>query len=172
VSLLAATRELLSLWRGFVGEMVDDCPAEVLHAVVPGSTANSIAATFAHMVMTEDVFVQRRLRNSTLLYEEGGWRERTGIAFIGDPPLQTEEWSRGVHMDVEPFRGYAEAVYASTDALLAEYTDDDMDRPAQALIRESTVGKIILIGITTHFLTHAGEIAALRGTFGLKGLPF
>jgi hypothetical protein len=168
-----ASREVLSsFWHGLVAQMVAECSPDVLHKVVPGSSINSIAATYAHMVMTEDLLVQARLKGVRVLFESEGWDERTGIAFIGDPPMQTPDWASGLRMDVDTFRGYATAVHAATDAYLANLPDDEVDRTTQGLFRETSVGRVIVLGICTHFLTHAGEISALKGTFGLKGLPF
>jgi hypothetical protein len=167
-----ASREALSFWHGLVDQMLSECSPEILHQVTPASTVNSIAATYAHMLMTEDVIVQARLRGVSVLFQSGAWQERTGIAFIGDPPMQTQDWASGLRMDIDTFRDYAAAVHGATDTYLADLADAELDRTTQGLIRETTVGRIIVLGVCTHFLTHAGEISALKGTFGLKGLPF
>ena len=42
----------------------------------------------------------------------------------------------------------------------------------QGPVGESTVGCMIVNILATHFPQHIGEIAALKGVHGLKGLPF
>ncbi len=166
------SRETLAFWRGTLDQMLSDCSEETLHRTLPGSTINPIAAIYAHVVMAEGVFVQARLKGESVLFQSQGWEERTGVPFIGDPPMQSHGWASGLRMDLGTFRDYASAVYAATDGYLANLPDEELDRATQGLMRETTVGRIIATGVCTHFLTHAGEISALKGAFGLKGLPF
>jgi len=63
-------------------------------------------------------------------------------------------------------------VYEATDAYLRGLADDDLEVTKIGLFRESTVGRMLMAGVYAHAVGHAGEIAALRGTFGMRGLPF
>lgn len=166
-------QEQLEFWHGTLGQMVRECDAETLHRTAVGSTANTIAATYAHVVLFEDFFVQTKLREQpATMFESEGWGERTGVAPSGWPPLQTPEWSAGVRLDPATFAPYAARVYQATDAYLRGLSDDDLEITKMGLFRESTAGRMLMAGVYAHAVSHAGEIAALRGTFGMRGLPF
>jgi hypothetical protein len=86
--------------------------------------------------------------------------------------MQTEEWAAGVKMDYASFQQYANAVFAQTDAYLGALPDSEMERKIQGPAGETTIGWMIVNILATHFPQHLGEIAALKGVHGKKGLPF
>jgi len=75
-------------------------------------------------------------------------------------------------MDLSTFQEYADAVFAATDAYVADLPDSELERKIQGAIGEYTVGWGIAILLCQHAAQHSGEIAALKGIQGLKGLPF
>ena len=78
-------------------------------------------------------------------------------------------------MDVSAFREYSALVYRATDDYLAGLTDAGIDAPLLAAAtggRQVPAGFMIVRVMATHFPAHAGEVAALLGVAGLKGLPF
>jgi hypothetical protein len=75
-------------------------------------------------------------------------------------------------MDLPKFQEFAKAVYANTDAYLATLSDADLERKIQGPAGETTLGWFLTTILATHFPGHAGEIAALKGVQGMKGLPF
>lgn len=164
-------RTQLDFWHGTIEQMMADCGG-VLHKEIPGSTANSIAATYAHGVIAEDVIANVFLQGGQPLYHAGGWEAKTGVAFPGVPPAMTPEWSAAIKMDLPAFQQYAKAVYAATDAYLAALPDADLDKTTQGPFGETTIGWMVSMLLATHPVGHAGEIAALKGVHGLKGLPF
>src|SRR5262245_30749612 len=91
---------------------------EQAHWAPPG-TANTIAATYAHVVASEDVFVQETLgRRPTL--ERSDWLGRDGISLpVPRRGADWFAWSRRVRVDLPAARAYAAAVYAASDAYLA-----------------------------------------------------
>jgi hypothetical protein len=95
------------------------------------------------------------------------------VASPGMPPAITPEWASALTMDLPRFQEYAEAVFAATDAYLADLPDAGLDRKIQgATGGEYTLGWGIAILLGQHGAQHSGEIAALKGVQGLKGLPF
>jgi hypothetical protein len=83
------------------------------------------------------------------------------------------EWARGVKLNLAPFREYAKAVYAATDAYIAGLSDADLERKVQTgFVGEQTVAFVMSSILAWHAAQHTGEIAALKGVQGLKGLPF
>ena len=55
---------------------------------------------------------------------------------------------------------------------VASLPDSELERKIQGQIGEYTLGWGITILLCQHEAEHSGEIAALKGVQGLKGLPF
>jgi hypothetical protein len=165
-------RETLAFWHKQVADSVAELRPEYLHGIAPGSSMNTIAATYAHIVMSEDLLIQDRLRGVQPIFGAGNWDQKTGLPWIGDPPMQSPEWLAAVRVDPQSFAPYAADVFDATDAFLGSMPDADLDRTVMGLARETTAGQLLIVGVMVHFVAHAGEIAAIKGTFGMKGLPF
>ena len=167
-----SVRTQLDFWHGTMEQMIGECAGDILHRDIAGSTVNSIAATYAHAVIAEDVIGHVFLQGAQPLYQAGGWEAKAGVAFPGVPPAMTEEWAAAVKMNLPSFQEYAKAVYATTDAYLAKVADEELDRKTQGPFGETTIGWMVSMLLATHPVGHAGEVAALKGVHGLKGLPF
>jgi DinB superfamily len=168
---IALVRSNLSDAHWLLEQVVGGLAEEHLHWVPPG-TANTIAATYAHVVGSEDVFVRETLLGGKAL-GDADWAGRTGI----DRPIPRRgadwfQWSRRVRVDVAAARAYAAAVYAATDAYLAGLEPDALARPPSAPVPGGqTLSWLINNLLVEHAALHAGEIAVLRGLQGLQGLP-
>ena len=168
-----AVKQQLGFWHGILGQVMADCDTKALNARLPGASIGSIASIYAHAVFSEDGIVNGMLQGKQTLYEAGGWEAKTGAKWPGTPPLQRPEWSAAVNMKDRPaFDEYAKAVYAATEAYVGSLSDADLERKTQGPIGETTVGFMVINIVGTHLTGHAGEIAALKGVQGLKGLPF
>ncbi len=163
-------RQQLGFWHGTLKGMMADC-GDTLNKVVPGATINSIAAVYAHTVWSEDMIVNGMLLGKPLSYKTNDWEAKTGVPFPGDSP-ELADWAKSFKMDYPKFKEYADAVFANTDSYLANVTDADLDAKTQTPIGEQTKGWAVATILGTHLPQHAGEIAALKGVHGLKGLPF
>ena len=168
----SAVRQQLGFWHGALEQMVSDCSQEVLHKNLPEATITSIASIYAHIVFSEDFIVHGWLQGKPILYEAQGWGPKLGVKFPGPPPEMTPEWGRAVRMDLPPFQEYAKAVHAATDAYLAGLPDAELERKVQTPAGEQPIAWAIATILGTHAPQHIGEIAALKGVQGLKGLPF
>ncbi|HEV8639210.1 MAG TPA: DinB family protein [Chloroflexota bacterium] len=168
---VAVVRGSLSDAHWLLEQVVDGLAEEHLHWVPPG-TANTIAATYAHVVGSEDVFVQEILLGRTPL-GEGEWSGRAGISLrVPRRGADWFEWSRRVRVDVVTARAYAAAVYAASDAYLAGLEPDALGRPPSAPVPGGqTLGWLVNNLLVQHAALHGGEIAVLRGIQGLHGLP-
>jgi hypothetical protein len=85
-----------------------------------------------------------------------------------------DDWARGVQIDLPTLRGYAQAVYANTDAYLANMTPEEWNRPLDLTavgMGQSTVSEL-LTNILLDGAAHCGEISAVKGLQGLQGYPF
>lgn len=154
--------------RRSVDRTMKDMTSELFNYAPPG-TANTISATFIHFLHDEDHFIQDLIQGKPTVWETGGWSEKTGIQ---KPPGIGEDWSdfKRRRVDIQPFLDYKAAVWSATDAYLAELTEEDLDRKVNFAGGERTVADILLLS-AAQSLSHIGEIAALKGIQGAKGLP-
>ncbi len=140
----------------------------------PPGTAHPIGATYAHMVLSEDWFVQTHLQSRLPLYD-GIWAGKTGFSAPQPEGGAWEEWACTVEVDLPALRAYAGAVYAASDAYLAGLEPEELDRevpfpPGSSMTRSFGLAlSSVLIG---HHGNHCGEIAAVKGLQGLRGYPF
>jgi hypothetical protein len=117
------------------------------------------------------MIVNGMLLGKPLMYKTDGWEAKTGAAFPGDN-LALADWAKSFKMDYPKFKEYADAVFANTDSYLANVAAADLDAKTQTLIGEQSKSWVVANLLGTHLPQHAGEIAALKGVHGLKGLPF
>lgn len=136
-----------------------------------GSTIQSIATVYAHTVMSEDYLMNDRINERAPVFQRENWAEKVGIgmpSFGGD----YEGWVASIpNVDIGTLRAYAEAVYAESDATMADLTESDLDRTV-TFVDEMPLGSFLGTIIAWHAVHHAGEICALKGVLGGKGLPF
>ncbi len=145
---------------------------------VPAGTANSIAVTYAHLLMSEDVVTSTMLKGVRPLYE-GEFKNKTGISDpmpdMGGDWVNYPAWVRDVKVDLEKAKKYAKAVYAQTQDYLDTLTDSDLEKKIDmsALGMDKVDARYLLTDfIIGHAYSIAGEIAVLKGIQGLKGYPF
>ena len=152
-------------------EVVGGLTDEQTHWAPPG-TANTIAATYAHVVASEDVFVHETLQRGATL-ERGDWLGRDGISLpVPRRGADWFAWSRRVRVDLRAARAYAAAVYAASDAYLACLDPEMLVRaPDVPVPGGQTLSWLVHNLLVQHAALHSGEIAVLRGIQGLQGLP-
>jgi hypothetical protein len=126
-----------------------------------------IAAQLAHAVTAEDaMFALTILKQPAPLFATA----KTGMS---SPPPQGDwsGWGRAMKLDQAQFRGYAQQVYAQTDAALGTLSDADLNN-----IVDTPAGKMPLLAFLSVLLmngaVHSGEISAIKGLQGLKGYAF
>ena len=166
-------RDLLRGQLTWVHQLLDgtmsDCSQETADFQGEGWTVNPISAIYAHIAMTQDGIVHGLVQGRPTLLETDGWAERLGIEAAG--PRDDSSWA-GKTFDLATVRAYAAAVQAATDAFLAEAGDDVLERPMETPMGEQRAIDVLANVGVTHVASHWGEIAALRGVRGEKGLPF
>jgi hypothetical protein len=165
-----AIRQQLAFWHGVGNQVMGDC-GDALNNRLSDAKVGSISSIYAHAVFAEDGIVRGMFQGKPILFQEGGWELKTGVKHPGGP-IQSSDWAAGVNMDLAKFQDYAKAVFEQTDAYLASLSDAELERKIQGPVGETTVGWMLVNILATHFPQHMGEIAALKGVQGLKGLPF
>jgi hypothetical protein len=154
------------------GTLAGGAPDQV-QAVPPG-TANPIGATYAHVVLWEDMGVHGLLQGHPPL-SSGSWAGRTGLSQLPplDRPGHWEEWSRRVAVDLPALRSYAEAVYQATDEYFGSLPDAELDREIDltAMGFGRPPAAWVIANMLQNVALHCGEIAVLKGLRGMAGYP-
>lgn len=104
------------------------------------------------------------------VWDAGGPSKKTGVK---KTPGIGENWDEFKHLHLGPtgFLEYQKAVWAAIDAYMAGLTAKDLDCKVKLGPRELTVAELLMLA-ANQALSHSGEIAALNGMQGAKGLPF
>lgn len=135
----------------------------------PPGTVSSIRAIFLHMLTIEDGYVQHTLLNQPRIWEVQGWQARLGSR----APWRGESWDdlEEVTLTLEQVAEFQLVVREATNAYVARLTDEDLDRRVEFEGRERRIADVLSM-LVVHNLSHAGEIAALKGVQGAAGLSF
>lgn len=172
MSSTAFLREQLREAHDFLDETLGDVTDEELHWLPPG-TANPIGATFAHVVMGEDLMINGLVRGVAPLF----YTSFAGRFGLSEPPPMPNQgdwdaWARKVRVDLPALREYAKAVYENSDEYVASLNDDDLAKDIDLSLFEMGVkplswflGNVVL----SHVTTHCGEVACLKGLQGGHG---
>ncbi len=166
-------REQLRWSHDTIEQAVADLPPEDLHRRIPGATIDSIAAVYAHAVVSEDWLISRFVRRRPPLFERDGWAERVGLRPWSEHG-PSEDWSAAVPTcDFAALREYARRVYAASDDVLGSLSAADLDRPVVfGPLGEMPLGAFLASIVAAHTSHHGGEICALKGVLGYQGLPY
>jgi uncharacterized damage-inducible protein DinB len=159
----------LSSLREQANDTLKDTTDEQLNWAPPG-TVNSIKATYLHLVTCEDIYIQNVLRDQPLVWETGGWGKRIGIENI---PGVGDGWAevQAAQLTLGSLLEYDQAVQAETRAYLEKLNDKELTRVVKFYDNDAPAAAV-LVFLVTHSSGHLGEIAAVKGMQGVKGLPF
>jgi hypothetical protein len=161
--------QLIAAVRHQTDASMKDTTVEQFNWTPPG-TASPISAIFIHLLNSEDFFIQTIIQGKPKLWEEGGWGEKTCVKNTPDYGGNWDEFKH-ITLALEPILAYQRAAYAATDSYLDKLTPDELERKVKFAGGEHTVASMV-IHTACHTLSHAGEIAVLKGIQGVKGLPF
>lgn len=134
---------------------------------LPEGTANNIGVTYAHVLNTQDGVIHRTFGDGKTIWESEGWGEKLGLPNVA---RLSPEKARDFSIDLEKYNEYAERVLAAVDAYLETLTEEELNREVQGYRGPTPVGMMIAGLLTNHTAEHMGEVAAIKGTLGLKGL--
>lgn len=156
-------------------EAVSDLTPEEWHYSLPGTT-NNIAFLMWHSVRTEDNILRFILQGRAPIWNEGNWHERLGLPpRVQGTGMATEE-ARAFHIaDLPLFMQYIDEVWREYEDFLAGISDGGQAlserivtvKPLGNMPAILTIGQVCI----SHLFIHLGEISALRGAMGKKGLP-
>jgi uncharacterized damage-inducible protein DinB len=161
--------QMIEAAHGQTDDSMKDTTAEQFNWTPPG-TANPISAVFVHLLNSEDFFIQSIIQEKQRLWEKGDWGKKTGVK---NTPGYGGNWDEFKHasLALDPVMAYQQVVRAATEAYLEQLTPEELERKVKFAGGERSVSSMLIL-LTSHTLCHAGEIAALKGVQGTKGLPY
>jgi hypothetical protein len=155
--------------RHWYSSTVSDVTEELAN-YVPDGRAHPIGALMAHILQSEDGFIQGVLQGKPTIWEAGGWSARLGVP---DMFYQDNATARGAHIDPEAIAAYQGEVYAATDRYLSALSDADLDREVDPFgVGPQPVGSALIMFVLGNTFAHTGEISALKGVQGAVGYHF
>ena len=136
---------------------------------VPEGTVSPIGVIWLHLVATQDKFVAT-LSGKEPLWQSEGWDRKFGVE---KAPGFGMDWStyQGMDWSMELLQGYTLAVKAFVQRAIDSMDNETLDERVK-LFTDSDPKSDVWILLIGHTLHHCGEIAAINGVFGGKGLPF
>ncbi len=160
-------RQSTKSW-GWFEDTVSDVTTEQANWWPPG-TANSIGATYLHVVINADVEVNRLIHHGEPLVEQ--WGGNVGQPLEYDPD-RFDRWVRHGPVEWGLLRRYGRAVHASVLASLDGLTEAQLDMPVD--MTRAGLGMwqgrdLFDLHGYSHPQQHGGEIAVLKGLQGGVG---
>ena len=155
--------------RSQIDATVEDLTEEVFNWLPPG-TINPISAILIHVVSGEDFFIQSVLQGKPMYWETQEWGQKIGVKA---PPRPEQSWDefRTTKIMVAPVRAYEKVNRAATDTYLSNLTVDELDRQVN-FVGDVIPAAEVLTSLVVHIANHSGEIAAIKGMQGIRGLPY
>ena len=165
---VASIKETLGLARQYLEAAIQETEAATLARRLPSATIGPIGEIYGHTIGNEDWAFNQLIQGKDLLLKSGGWAAKLGL----DPDATEHDWNTVAQDHFAALQEYGKAVFATTDAFLDSISDADLDKAIDFFGRRESMGWVIADTVLVHVAFHSGEIAALKGVMGLKGLPW
>lgn len=131
----------------------------------PEGTANPIGKNHVHSLTAVDFFLNFLAQGKAPLWS--GFAASTGL-----PQNSLEIWKFEGKIPLDAIASYGQDVQKSALDYLATLSDGDLDRELDTRVFGTQNVGFLLQLAGMHTVGHTGDIAALKGLQGLKGLPF
>jgi hypothetical protein len=146
-------------------EMTANGMTDEQYNLAPAGTANSPAKSHVHALTSMDFFVNGVIGQRPLQW--AGFAAEQGL-----PANPMEIWGYTGTIKLEPMQAYSGKVKEAVLDYVGSLKDSDLDRKIETqFFGTQTAAWIIQLGVV-HLTGHAGDVAAIKGIQGLKGLPF
>lgn len=130
----------------------------------PG-TCNAAAKSHVHALTGFDFFVLNKAKGGEMLWPQFG--PKHGLS--ANP---TEIWGFTATISGAAIKEFAEQIQKATLDYIATLSDADLDREVDTQFFGKQSLAFVLQLAAMHAAGHAGDVAAVKGMQGLKGLPF
>lgn len=162
----AASYAKLQLEQAFnLMNAASDGMDEAQYNWAPAGTCNSVAKSHVHAVTSIDFFLNSVAQGKPLAWPEHGPK-------AGLPANPMEIWSFSGAVPMAAINEYSRQMQKAALAYVETLSDGDLDREidTQFFGKQSLAYIVQLVGL--HCAGHTGDISAVKGAQGLKGLPF
>jgi hypothetical protein len=131
----------------------------------PAGSCNPAAKSHVHILTAVDLFINGICKGGTAKWPEFAAKHEL-------PTQATEIWKHDKSIPLSAIQEYGEHVQKDALDYVASLSDADLDRELDTKFfgKQSLAWVLQLTGM--HTAGHAGDIAAVKGMQGLKGLPF
>ena len=139
----------------------------------PSGRANSVGSCYMHVLLSEDAIVNQMLGGGSQL-SETTWAGRTGAdrPQAWDSEEALGKWYHSVRVDMEAAKRFAQEVYARSAQFVDSLDDAKLTSEVELFGMRVTVAVAVESFVTGHANNLAGEISAIKGTFGRKGYQY
>ncbi len=130
----------------------------------PG-TCNAAAKSHVHALTAYDFFVLNKAKGGGMLWPAFATAH-------GLPPNPQEIWGHSGTISGTAIKEFAAQIQKATTDYIATLSDADLDRQVDTEFFGTQPVAYLLQLASMHAAGHAGDVASVKGTQGLKGLPF
>ena len=131
----------------------------------PPGTSNSVAKSHVHALTAIDFFVMRAAK--------GGEMSWPVFASSHNLPAKGQEiWSFEGEIPLAATKEFGQQIQKMALEYVATLKDDDLDTVIDAQFFGKQPLAFFLQLVSMHTAGHAGDMAAVKGMQGIKGLPF
>ena len=131
----------------------------------PGGTSNVPAKSHVHGLSSIDFFVNAIVRGG-----KTRWGELAAAHSLPENPLTI--WAHEGSLPYEAVEEYGKKLQTDVLDYVASLKDADLDREIDTqFFGRKSVAWLLQLSVN-HLVGHGGDIAAVKGMQGLKGLPF
>ena len=131
----------------------------------PAGTANSVAKSHVHAMTAVDFFLNGTLKGGQMLWP--AFAQANGL-----PDNPTEIWGYTGAIPLAAMKEYGASVQKSVLEYISTLTDADLDRELDTPFFGKQTAAFLIQLADMHTMGHGGDMAAVKGLQGLKGLPF
>lgn len=135
------------------------------------TSANTIAGTLFHIACGYEKLVCRTILGGETIYDRDGWVDRLPVDVDSEPNDPAfEALSEDEYREI---RAYVSSVLGEMEAFVVNLSaEQEAAGPAVEDFGNGSVGELLIWPMLFHTTHHFGEISALIGVRGGKGLPF
>jgi hypothetical protein len=130
----------------------------------PG-TCNSAAKSHVHALTSADFFIMNKAKGADMLWP--AFATKNGL-----PPNPQEIWGFTGTIPAAALGEYAGEIQKAVVDYIGTLSDADLDRQVDTQFFGTQSLAFLLQLTSMHATGHAGDVAAVKGMQGLKGLPF
>jgi hypothetical protein len=131
----------------------------------PGGTCNIAAKSHVHALTAIDFFVLGTVRGEGMLWP--AYASKLGL-----PANSLEIWKHEGTIAYAGIKEFGDKLQNETLAFVSSLSDSDLDREIETQFFGKKPVSWLLQLAGYHAVGHGGDIAAVKGMQGLKGLPF